>query len=559
MPDASTAILVASDDPATIQSVRKALEPIGARLLEGRAAEEVMRLAGADEVRLVLIDMSAKGFGGQALARALKSDIRTLATPLLAIVDPAARRGGGRAIVLDHVDRPLDGDLLRRKVSLILRAQGAPEEPSEGAAAAGVDMGKVQSRIRRTQELRACPYVVTKILKVSQEASTGARDLAEVIGTDQALTAKLLKIANSAMFGGKGRIAQISQAVTRIGFRGVLELAMGIGVMEAFRKNTGAGGLDKPGFWRHSLAVALVARRLALRAGPAGNEEAFVAGLLHDIGKPLLEECFPAEYRHAVELATGLRMPLRSAERELFGADHCFFGGLLLKSWGLPAALEEAVTYHHNAARLVHMEDRQKRYLARLVHMADAFCKAARLGNGGDVLLEETPPDILRELSPVTPQIDDVLAQAEEEMVLHHQFLSMPAEEKEPPAEIPRPLAGRTVEILVAGPRALNVVAFCVRRAGGRTRISDAGRSFLERIRRDPPDAAVLDGGHAETNMRLLDELPEPLAARTVCFVDAGGMRAAQRRASHKAAVFARPCALEDVLMRLGGAGGDEA
>lgn len=548
-------VLLITDDADLAAAAAAAVGPSGARLLVAATSAEASRLASGSDVHLALVDMTSARLDGLEACRALKEDPNTIGIPILAV---AGGKGGSQSAktptALDHITKPVDPETLRRKVSLVLKSRepagGAPEGDMIGAAAT-VDMGRVESRIRRIQELGACPYVVTKILNVSKDANTGARDLAQVVGTDHALTSKLLKIANSAMYGAKGKITQISQAVTRTGFRSVLELAMGISVTEAFtRKGAAKGGLDRPAFWTHSLAVGLVARRLAMFAKRESAEEAFVAGLLHDIGKPLLEECFPAEYRHAVELAAALKMPIRSAEREVFGADHCFFGGLLMKSWGLPAPIVGAVSHHHNLDRMKRLEDADQRHLVGTIHLADALCKAARLGNGGDLLIEETPDDLLTQYAPALVDIPLLIREIREEVAQNRQLLEMPSEKEAAPDQ---PLAGRTVEILSGPGHTFTPSAVSVVVAGGDFRMWGAPKAFHDRVAESPSHAAILDTGRSDANRRALDQLGKELADRTVCFVDASSLRSAMRETPHRAAVFAKPADPAEIIQRLVG------
>lgn len=553
------AVLLVTDDAVLIAQIAAVLESLGVRLLAAGTIAEAARFASNEEIHLAFVDMTSGTLDGLEACRALKEDPNTIGIPILAV---AAAKGTGKKgeipTALDYLTKPVDAEALRRKVNLILKSR-EPVVPGEegdliGGSPATVDMSRVESRIRRIQELGACPYVVSKILSVSRDAKTGARDLAQVVGTDHALTAKLLKIANSALYGSKGKVTQISQAVTRTGFQSVLELAMGISVTEAFnKKGAGKGGLSRPAFWAHSLAVGLVARRLAMHAKRESAEEAFVAGLLHDIGKPLLEECFPAEYRHAIELAGALKMPIRSAEREVFGADHCFFGGLLMKSWGLPAPIVGAVSLHHNLDRMTRLEDADQKHLVRTIHLADALCKAARLGNGGDLLLEETPDDLLTEYAPALTDIPPFIREIRDEVVQNRQFLEMPAEKEAPPEQL---LAGKTVDILAGPGQTFTSAAVCVAAAGGAFRVWGSLKAFHEQVEASPLHAAVLDTGQSASNRRALEKIGKGLADHTVCFVEPSDLRAAMRETPHRAAIFAKPADPGEILQRLAGGSG---
>ena len=231
--------------------------------------------------------------------------------------------------------------------------------------------------IGRTPELKALPATTGQVLELMQDPAASAADVLDVIGKDPALTANLLKLANSAYFGVGRQIGTVRDALVLLGNRTVLNLAFATGMGPVLSGPLAAYRLDSRQLWRHSLAVGLAAARLV--AAPASErwlrEQAFTAGLVHDIGKMLLNgplkdqiEPLPPEVQ-----ATALC----AAERDLLGFDHAEAGAALAEAWNFPAGLVSVIARHHAPLDA----EGDAAHLARAVAAADLL--AARLGESG--------------------------------------------------------------------------------------------------------------------------------------------------------------------------------
>ncbi|MBI3128927.1 MAG: HDOD domain-containing protein [Candidatus Tectomicrobia bacterium] len=204
------------------------------------------------------------------------------------------------------------------------------------------------------------------------------RQVAEIISADQALSARLLKLVNSAFFGFPSRIETITHAVTIVGMQQLRDLALATSIVQMF-KGIPIALLNPKSFWMHSIASGTAARILASYHQEPNVERFFVAGLLHDIGHLVL-------YRHQADLAkeTLLRSieagrVLYQVEREMMGTDHAEVGGELLSFWKLPPSLAEAVRFHH-------LPCGSGRYPleASIVHLSDVIANALQLGTSGE-------------------------------------------------------------------------------------------------------------------------------------------------------------------------------
>jgi HD-like signal output (HDOD) protein len=165
------------------------------------------------------------------------------------------------------------------------------------------------------------------------------------------MTAQVLKLANSAFFGLQQQLSSPEEAVAYLGLDTIKSLVLSIHAFSQFEKAE-TGALKIESLWSHSLQVASTAKRISKLEGQDAKtaEEAFTAGLLHDIGKLVLAVNLPNEYAEAVRLAhTGLELPL--AEHQVFGFNHADVGGYLIGLWGLPVPVVEAVALHHCPSR----------------------------------------------------------------------------------------------------------------------------------------------------------------------------------------------------------------
>lgn len=194
------------------------------------------------------------------------------------------------------------------------------------------------------RELSSLPQVLVEVIRISNDEEASVADIASIIMKDPALTARLLRIVNSPYYGVAKKITTVQQAVLTVGIRTVTAVALAASIYDLF--NTLKTKIDRKKFWRHSLEVALASRMIAVEAGHEPADEAFVAGLLHDIGSLVLEASYPADFERICKLVeSGVR--LTSAEEQTWGTNHARVGQFLLDQWALPDCITEAVGNHH--------------------------------------------------------------------------------------------------------------------------------------------------------------------------------------------------------------------
>ena len=232
--------------------------------------------------------------------------------------------------------------------------------------------------IRQAPTLGSPPAVYQKLVEVLEDPRSGAHEVAAVIGQDPSLTARLLRLANSAYFAFDRPVDSVHQAVTFIGLTHVRAIALATSVTSAFQ-HVPPDLIELEEFWRHSLAVGICARMLAGIRRETNLERFFVAGMLHDVGRLILYTSAPDSARTILEHAKDRECLLYEAEMELTGLDHGTIGGALMEQWNMPDSLAECVALHHRP-----QEAERYPVEACTIHLADLVANALRLGRSGE-------------------------------------------------------------------------------------------------------------------------------------------------------------------------------
>ncbi len=239
--------------------------------------------------------------------------------------------------------------------------------------------------LHQLDKLPTLPVVAARLLTVTTSDDACARDVVEIIESDAALTAAVLRMVRRANVGLPGETLTVLRAVTMLGFSTVRNAVLALRLHDVFaRDEDGASAVEiRREFWRHNLAVACVAEAVGERLG--GRQlagEAFVCGLMHDIGKIALETCLPKSYARALDRVKNRGVCICDAEREVFGFDHTVAGRRLTARWRLDPAISECAWLHHQAPEGLPSSVRFGR-LVRIVHLADTVVRRERIGFSG--------------------------------------------------------------------------------------------------------------------------------------------------------------------------------
>lgn len=259
--------------------------------------------------------------------------------------------------------------------------KGTPKAPSTH------DVEKVRALKRKIRMslmgfIPSIAHVITKAQMVMANPYSGLRDLAKVIETDQGITMRTLKVANSAYYGLAGKVTSISHASVLLGNKILGEIITMAGIKGFLGERLKGYGLDSEVLWRHSLAVAVGSKLLATQKSPELVQDAFVVGLIHDCGMIMLDtHIFEKKEAFDKIIGDGLRSLLQ-AERAVLGTDHPEVGAEIFQEWGLPRTFLKPIANHHRPSK-------SGGDLGYIVHLADIIAKRNGYGTGiNDALYE---------------------------------------------------------------------------------------------------------------------------------------------------------------------------
>jgi putative nucleotidyltransferase with HDIG domain len=267
-----------------------------------------------------------------------------------------------------------------------------------------IDPKILRHKVENINALPTVPGVLKRLSGVIEKPRITIDEISAFISNDPALTTKVLKMVNSAIYGFPGRIASVSHATMLLGLNVIKGLLLGVSVIELMQKTMS-------GLYEHSLACAIASRVIAQKKGLKEPEEVSVAGLLHDIGKVILVLEFPKEYEAAMNEAQGQKTSIFEAEKNQFNATHAEVGSWLAEKWRFPRSLIEVIAFHHRPAlaKNVPME-------AAIVHFADLLVRARGFGFAGDSFVPEVNTAAFEILNLSETDMRDVLRDLEENL-----------------------------------------------------------------------------------------------------------------------------------------------
>jgi putative nucleotidyltransferase with HDIG domain len=232
------------------------------------------------------------------------------------------------------------------------------KSPSQGKKKTAVDQV-----IQQIEHLPTLPQVVMRVLAMAESPRVSAIELAKAM--DQSLAAKVLKMANSAYYGGRGRnISSIHHAIMLVGFEAVKEIILTTSFFHTFHDAQDVQALQP--LWQHSLDCALIAKRLAWMYQYDSLDEAYLSGLTHDIGMLVIQQYFPDQWRE-IEKKRELGVEWLQAEREVLELTHADIGGKIAERWAFPPNLVEAIGHHHDREWKINPA------LGKILHYSDQY------------------------------------------------------------------------------------------------------------------------------------------------------------------------------------------
>ena len=200
----------------------------------------------------------------------------------------------------------------------------------------------------RITGLPTIPVILFEVNKMLQDDECSVKKLSDLIESDQALTARILRLVNSAFYGFRSEIVDISRALIVLGFNTVRNAIVTVSTIDAFRPSGDFEGFEIKDLWKHSVAVAITSKQLAEKGRVISSDDAFVAGLLHDIGKIIIAQFFRDHFYKILQSMQEEKISFIEAEMKLSSVHHGHIGGYLAEKWQFPRRLADAIRFHHN-------------------------------------------------------------------------------------------------------------------------------------------------------------------------------------------------------------------
>ncbi len=253
-----------------------------------------------------------------------------------------------------------------------------------------IHLKRIQATVARMPSLST---TVVKVLETCNDPRASANDLKRVISLDPVLTGRVLKLINSAYFALGKPITSLTRAIIMLGVNTVKNLALSFAILKNMKASGHFHAFSTDEFWLHCLGVGVVAKLLAAVKGlsPAEQEEYFVAGLLHDLGKLPLNKQFSEVYFQVCQLAGNERDPFYLAEERLLGIDHCKVGAMIARRWRLGVSLIESLSHHHQPENCTE----NSRDLVTTISLANQIAIELQIGTSGDVISDRAVLDLL--------------------------------------------------------------------------------------------------------------------------------------------------------------------
>ncbi len=242
-------------------------------------------------------------------------------------------------------------------------------------------MSRVDEILMMAKAVPPFPKVAHRVLAMLDDPSVKAADLAEIIQYDAAITANILKICNSALFGLHRKITSLDEALVVLGQDELKDVIITSSSAKFYKGTVGAGyDLGQGDLWKHSVACAVVARQLAPKIAGANPSAAFTSALLHDIGKRFMSSFVADELKRILVMVDVKKMSFVEAEQKVLGMTHAELGGMILEKWEFDPEMATAVRCHHDPDAL------EKGPLAATIALANAVVVSLGIGGGADGL-----------------------------------------------------------------------------------------------------------------------------------------------------------------------------
>ena len=282
-------------------------------------------------------------------------------------------------------------------------------------------MERAEILVGAVDDLPTIPIVATKVLQLLNNPDVSVEEVADLMLSDQVMTARVMKLINSPVYKPAQEITSLKRALVYLGLRHARELALTTSVINAFDGTSGA--LELNAFWEHSFGVGMVSKIIAQKTGYKDLEKAYIAGIIHDLGEVFLSNFLREPFLEVLEYIKLHPVKLVDAEAKLLGTTHCEIGLCMARKWNFPEAYCDVIAYHHNPG-----EATVDPILCAIVNLSDLFCTVRGLNYGGlewisfnlsdeegwNILKKESPALALMDVERFCYELDDAIPDVKE-------------------------------------------------------------------------------------------------------------------------------------------------
>ncbi len=281
---------------------------------------------------------------------------------------------------------------------------------------------KFEKLVCETGDLPTLPTVAQNVLAIINNEGANANALAEIIEFDPVITSRVVRLANSAYYRmpGTEEVADVHRAVVVLGFLNIRNIVVSTCLKSIYTPEFKANHFSATDLWEHSVMVAVISRLLAAEVAPEIADEAFMAGIVHDVGMIVEWNLLPRQFPQVLNRFQGTGIEFCTCERETLGFDHCEAGATVLRNWKIPKAIRDAVARHHSLRKRKRSGDP----LAEIVNLAERVC--CQRGNGffDHIRDDRDIQDVLGEFYLSGIDFDAILSKVDEEMAKAKEMLA---------------------------------------------------------------------------------------------------------------------------------------
>lgn len=329
-------ILFVDDEPNILDGLQRMLRSLRYewQMSFARSGAEALTILSTQHIDVIVSDMRMPGMDGAQLLQAVKERYPHIVRIILSGYAEKELIMKSVGAAHQYLAKPCDAETLKSTINMTCAMQGLLTDE------------KLRRLVAQLHTVPSLPMLYSELVKELKTSDPSLKKIGGIIEQDIGMTVKVLQMVNSAFFGLRRQISEITEAVNFLGVETITALTLAAGVFSQFEESALSNSLIAA-LWTHSQAVGILAKRIARQECSAVAADAFTAGLLHDIGEVVLAANLPAQATAVQELMAHEKMTKLAAEQQIFEATHPEVGAYLLGLWGLPSAVVEAVAFHH--------------------------------------------------------------------------------------------------------------------------------------------------------------------------------------------------------------------